>query len=277
VTGALRWDGHDAAALARRWQVPAVHPFLEVGSTNDIALALAKDGAPHGTVVLAEAQTSGRGRSGRPWDSPAGSGIWLSIVLRPGGGSATAAPLQVGRIVAGAITRQHPAARPRLKWPNDVLIGGRKVAGILCESTGGSGGVEVLVAGVGINTDHRAGAALAPGLQDTATFISLATGGPVNREALAATIAGEVVALHADRLASLGEEELAELQALDALRGSWVRVSLDGAPAEATALGIDRGGALRVRDADGRERRVVAGSVRLMEAARAVGAVGESR
>jgi BirA family transcriptional regulator, biotin operon repressor / biotin---[acetyl-CoA-carboxylase] ligase len=204
VTGALRWDGQDAATLARRWQVPAVHPFLEVGSTNDIALALARDGAPHGTVVLAEAQMSGRGRSGRAWDSPAGGGIWLSVVLRPGGGPVPVAPLQVGRIVAGAIARQHPVLRPRLKWPNDVLIEGRKVAGILCESTGGSGGVEVLVAGIGINTDHRAGAALAPGLQDTATFISLAAGGPVDREALAAAIVRAVVALDADRLAALG-------------------------------------------------------------------------
>ena len=272
MTAALRWDGHDAAAPARRWGVPAVHPFLEIGSTNDIALALARDGAAHGTVVLAEAQTSGRGRSGRRWESPVGSGIWMSVVLRPGGGSAAVAPLQVGRIVASVVHQQHPTVQTRLKWPNDVLIDGRKVAGILCESSGGSGGIDTLVVGVGINTDHRAGPALDAGLEGSATFISLASGGPVDREALADEIVREVIALEGARLARLNAGDLSEIEGRDALRGQRVRVELNGAPAEATALGIAADGALLVRDGGGRERRVVAGSVRLVEDPRPVGA-----
>ena len=128
----------------------------EIGSTNDRALAWAREGAPHGALVTADAQTAGRGRLGRVWDSRQG-GLYASVVLRPDRealvrGRFGAIGLAVGLGLREGLARWVPHAS--LKWPNDLLCGGRKLAGVLCETRWFAGAVD-LVAGFGVNVEQR--------------------------------------------------------------------------------------------------------------------------
>jgi len=123
----------------------------EVASTNDVARDLAANGAAEGTLVVAETQTAGRGRRGKPWSSPPGN-LYMSLVLRPGCPPATA--VQLG-FVAG-VALDDPGIPLTLKWPNDVLLGGKKVSGILLESaTRADGSLDWVVVGIGVNTAHH--------------------------------------------------------------------------------------------------------------------------
>jgi BirA family biotin operon repressor/biotin-[acetyl-CoA-carboxylase] ligase len=128
--------------------------FDEVGSTNEVAMRLLRNGAPSGTVVVAAAQTGGRGRDGRRWQSPVGN-LYASIALRPPGRPSDVAQLSFASAVAVAETAASflaPEATVTLKWPNDVLLRGGKLAGILLESDGvRADGVDGLVVGIGVN------------------------------------------------------------------------------------------------------------------------------
>ena len=152
-------DDIPAAALARRWGVPQCGVFRTLSSSLDAIHDLGAQGAPTGTVVLAEEQTAGRGRDGRTWHSPAG-GVWLGMLLRP----APPLPalgvlsLRVGLVLADvveAVLGIRPTAisgpRAGLKWPNDVLISDRKVAGILCEGRWQGESLQWLGIGIGMN------------------------------------------------------------------------------------------------------------------------------
>jgi len=155
----LTLDDIPAAALARRWGVPQCGVFRTLSSSLDAIHDLGAQGAPTGTVVLAEEQTAGRGRDGRTWHSPAG-GVWLGMLLRP----APPLPalgvlsLRVGLVLADvveAVLGIRPTAisgpRAGLKWPNDVLISDRKVAGILCEGRWQGESLQWLGIGIGMN------------------------------------------------------------------------------------------------------------------------------
>ncbi|MDQ3557192.1 MAG: biotin--[acetyl-CoA-carboxylase] ligase family protein, partial [Gemmatimonadota bacterium] len=133
--------GVEDAALARAWGVPSVWRFRSVGSTNDVARALGDAGAEAGTTVVAEEQLRGRGRSGDPWVSAAGLGAWLSVLLRPAPGiDSTLLPLHIGLAAAGALDVWLPPPGAGIRWPNDLLWQGRKLAGVLCEASRGRGG-----------------------------------------------------------------------------------------------------------------------------------------
>lgn len=135
-------------------------PFLtyeKITSTNDVLKELAVQGAPEGTTVVARAQSKGRGRRGREWASVPGKGIYMSVLLRPGIPATDAGLLAIlgGVSVARALeTLELPGLA--LKWPNDVLAGGRKIAGILIEPRIGAGQIEFAVAGIGINVEQKA-------------------------------------------------------------------------------------------------------------------------
>lgn len=143
-----------------------VHHHATVASTNDLATSLAIDGAEEGTVVWADAQSAGRGRSGRNWSSPTGN-LYCSVVLRPGPDLANAANLSFVVAVAlrAAIADVCDHLSPGLKWPNDILLSGKKLCGILLES-GLNGGPHV-IAGTGINVSSEP-----PGLNDTSTCLA---------------------------------------------------------------------------------------------------------
>ena len=163
----LAIDDIPAATLARRWGIPQCGVFRTLGSSLDAIHDLGAQGAPAGTVVLAEEQTAGRGRDGRTWRSPAG-GIWLGMLLRPPLPAAGVLSLRVGLVLADVVEeilgiRATSLSGPRaaLKWPNDVLVNDRKLAGILSESRWQGDTMQWLGLGIGINVANEIPAELA--------------------------------------------------------------------------------------------------------------------
>jgi BirA family biotin operon repressor/biotin-[acetyl-CoA-carboxylase] ligase len=172
-----------------------VYVYAQVGSTNDEARRLAEAGAPEGLLVLAETQTAGRGRLGRRWLTPAGSALALSLVLRPPLAAQHAARLTMlaGLALCEALEQaaQVPAA---LKWPNDVLLGGRKAGGILVESGLSGERLDYLVLGLGLNVSQ---APPPEAVMFPATSVEAATGRPVDRLALLRAILARLEAGYA--------------------------------------------------------------------------------
>lgn len=208
----------------------------ETGSTNDDARELARSGAPHGTAVAARRQSAGRGRRGHAWASDEGN-LYLSVVLRPGVAPARLPGLApaCGVGVAGALRELVPAADVRLKWPNDLLAGGRKLGGILVEVER-----DAAVCGVGVNV-----ASAPAGLAAT----SLAELGRVAAVDELARLVRERVVTAVDAWAAAGGDRpldgiLDEYQALLCWRGTWVRViAPDGSErARGTLEGVDAWG-----------------------------------
>jgi BirA family biotin operon repressor/biotin-[acetyl-CoA-carboxylase] ligase len=148
-----------------------VHAYRSVKSTNDLAAKLADDGALEGVIVTAEEQTRGRGRLGRDWFSPPKTGVYVSIVLRPAFPPEDAPGLSVmtALALADTLVKWRPGL-VQIKWPNDLWINGRKVAGILTELSAERNGINHVIVGVGINVNHRAGD-FPPDLRTTATSL----------------------------------------------------------------------------------------------------------
>lgn len=228
----------------------------ETGSTNDDARELAASGAAHGTAVLAARQTRGRGRSGRAWVSPPG-GLYLSVVLRPRLPPHRWAllPLAVGNAVVARL--REAGFEADLKWPNDVLLHGRKVGGILMESR--LGPEPFVVVGLGLNLDH------APLPESTGLSVH---GTPPERRALAESLRVRIVGA-LDRLQDEGPEPtLAEVRARCVTLGR--RVAWD--EGEGLAIDVSEDGSLLVERAEGAGlARIVAGDVRIRVAATEAG------
>jgi BirA family biotin operon repressor/biotin-[acetyl-CoA-carboxylase] ligase len=161
-----------------------IHLCDRVASTNDVVWELADGGAGEGTVVIAEEQTSGRGRLGRTWWSPRGKGIWMSVLLRPPvrEGSVPMTTI-IGALATADAIRSVSGLSATIRWPNDILVGDRKVAGVLVEGRPVPQGRE-LVLGIGIDV-NAAQDDLPDELADLATSLSEATGGEVDRVVLA--------------------------------------------------------------------------------------------
>lgn len=279
-SSAVSWDGLGEAELEGRWGVPGVHLFTDVGSTNDEARRLASAGACAGTIVLADRQLAGRGRAGRVWDSPPGVGIWMSVIVAPPADAAAAGmlPLRVGVAVARAVERFVGPATLGLKWPNDLVVRGAKVAGVLCEGTWTGDRPGPVVVGVGLNVSQREDE-IPPQLRGQATSLAAAAGRPLNRLAVADAV---VAGLRSEVLDSTltGRELEDELSVRDVLSGRRVSVT-DSETAEprveGVAMGIGSDGALLVRvggdsadggDAGAAVEAVRAGTVRISEPSR---------
>ena len=234
---------------------PLVH--LDVaGSTNDRARALALAGAPHGTVVVAEQQTAGRGRQGRTWTAPAGRTLTLSAVVRLPPGTFEPLPLAVAVAVSEACEAVAPVSC-RIKWPNDVWIDSRKVAGVLIEARPLEGWA---VIGIGLNVD-TASDELDDGLKDTATSLRIATGAPVDREA-ALDALFERLGAWVGQLADPAVVAAA-FRERDALHGERIGWRAGETRYEGEARGIDDDGALVVFTDSGERLRLDAGEVHL--------------
>ena len=230
----------------------------ELDSTQRLARELARAGAAEGTTVIAELQTAGRGRLGRRWHSPPGTNLYCSVVLRPAVALAAVPSLALvaGLAVADAV-RQATGLSAMLKWPNDVQIAGRKVAGILMELDAEVERVHVVIAGIGVNVNlERFPAELAA----TATSLRLAAGRPVARAAftggLLAALEGRYRRFLADGFAAMRSE----WEACSALTGKEVRVTAPEGEVAGRVLGVDDDGALRLAGPRG-DVRVVAGEV----------------
>jgi BirA family biotin operon repressor/biotin-[acetyl-CoA-carboxylase] ligase len=222
-----------------------------VESTQSVAFALAEAGAPDGTVVVADHQTAGRGRRGRRWLDEPGASFLVSMVLRPQARLAELPRLSyVAAVAAAEALRQVAEVPVRLEWPNDLVVRGRKVGGILLESRV-SGGRPLVVVGVGINLHQRT---FPPELGPRATSVVLETGRLVDRETLLAAWL-EAFARWRRRWETEGFDPVRQRwQALSDTLGRWVAV--EGAEGVATAL--DDAGALVVVTPQG-PRRVLAG------------------
>ena len=262
---AARWEGQGSEGWAAHWGVPAVHLYAAVGSTNDEARTLAAMGAPAGTVVLAEEQRHGRGRDGRPWHSPPGRGIWLSILLRPDAlPSPALLPLLVGVRVASALEDACIGVPVQIKWPNDLLVGDRKVGGILCEAVWEGDRPAHVIVGVGLNV-LVASDDLPAGLRATASSLAAESPEPVERSQVAGAVVRAVASLLNGVPGEMGEEDRVELAHRDALGGHPVVVTAPGGEGEGvhgTARGIAGEGRLLLRDEAGVLRRIEAGTVR---------------
>jgi BirA family transcriptional regulator, biotin operon repressor / biotin---[acetyl-CoA-carboxylase] ligase len=171
----------DLRARGCSWPAPVEHHEV-LPSTSDRLKELAREGAPSWTVVIADEQTAGRGRQGRAWASPPG-GLYLSVLVRPTSAQASVLPLAAGVAVAEALEELGVGAR--LKWPNDVLLDGRKLAGVLAEASSSASALDWVVLGIGVNLDARA---LPDEVGGGAAGVSPGGAAGVGRPALAAAV-----------------------------------------------------------------------------------------
>lgn len=262
LAGASELIGASGSALGRPLTLLA-----NATSTNNLAKDAARSGAAHGATWVAEQQSDGRGRRGHKWLSPAGEGLLFSVLLR-----LPCAPARVplvalvaGLAVRDAVARAAPGAPVRLKWPNDVLVDGRKLAGILVEAITSGAKVEAVVVGVGVNVHTRD---FPEEIADRATSVSRVAGASTNAPPERAAILADILAgldrdVHVAVARGLGLLR-ARLEAADALRGGRVR---NESGDEGTASGIDDDGRLLVRRDDGVLTRWSAGEVHLVRAA----------
>jgi len=256
----------DAARVARlvRQRGLALGSELSVKvvteSTNDDALTAARAGAPHGATFVAERQTKGRGRRGATWLSAPDESLTFSVLLRPNLSAerTSALSLAVGLSVRESVATR-VSAPVLVKWPNDVLVSQKKLAGILIESQIGASGLEALVIGIGVNVATRE---LPAEIADLATSLALLGAVDVQRESLLVDLLGSLEARFDLYVTSGLAPMLAELRAHDALYQKRVRAESGNQLLTGVADGIDETGALIVVDDDGVRHAVVAGMVR---------------
>ncbi|MDQ3914317.1 MAG: biotin--[acetyl-CoA-carboxylase] ligase [Actinomycetota bacterium] len=237
-----------------------------IGSTNDEALEWAAAGAPEGAAVTADQQTQGRGRWSRGWHSPPGRSISLSLVLRPDPRVAALLTTLLGVAVAEAL-EEAAGVTCGIKWPNDVVVEGRKVAGILVESRSSGAGAEAVVAGVGVNVSWSPDE-MPPEIRAGATSLAAAGAGPLPRGPLVARILASVEDRYRRAQTPDGR---AEIVAVAAARSTVVGHAVllrrsDGTLVEATATGLREDGALQV-EAEGETLSITAGEVERIRAA----------
>lgn len=245
------------------WRLPTkivgrkVYSFASTRSTMDVAQRLAAAGEPEGTAVFAEAQTRGRGRLGRTWASPAGQGIYLSVILRPRLAVAAAPMLTLMAAVAVVQAIQEATGlAARIKWPNDVLVNDRKVAGILTEVEAELNQLHAAILGIGINVNTPKAA-----LPRLATSLALARGEACDR----LTVARALLTALDEGYAGIRRHQpaglLAAWRSASTTLGRRVRVACDRRQVDGQAVDITADGALLVRTDLGRTETVTAGEV----------------
>ncbi|MBU2055309.1 MAG: biotin--[acetyl-CoA-carboxylase] ligase [Proteobacteria bacterium] len=261
--------GFDVKALQSRlvgrridWRL---HFLDTVDSTNRVALDLARKGAPEGTIVLADCQTAGRGRLHRAWQSPPGCNLYASLLIRPEIDPADAPQLTLMAGVAAEETLS--ALCPEgvgLKWPNDVLIRGRKVCGILTELRMAGGAVAAVVVGIGVNVNMPR-ADFDPAYRETATSLREETGQEQSREEVAFRLCESFEkwyeTFRCEGFSPVREDWLARSE----MPGRRVRVLFRDEAQEGRVIGIDHDGALLIADDLGATRRVTAGDADIMK------------
>lgn len=244
----------------------------ETPSTNDVALAAVRQGAPHGSCWIADAQTQGRGRREvggprRAWHSPPQANLYMSVLLRPEIDPARAAPMTLAAALGACrACRAMTGLDIWIKWPNDLFIGDRKLAGILTEAHLDGPRLDAVVVGLGINVNLSVEDAPTD-LQETLTSLRAASGQRWDRLALALAVREQVI----DACMTVADEGLSAildpLRERDGMPGRAVRFQRGGEWAIGQAEGIDDSGALRVRDARGDLHLMHAGEAQLVRPA----------
>ena len=227
------------------WLGQKIYFYRETDSTNTRARSLAEEGAPHGSVVVAEIQNAGRGRRGRQWSSPEGAGIWFTLLLKPDirPNDASMLTLVAAMAVVKGIGRSTGLA-PQIKWPNDIVLSGKKVCGILTEMSTQIDYVNHIVVGIGINVKEQA---FPPEIAEKATALELEGKEPVSRPRLLEAVLEEFEGYYElymrTRDVSLFQEEY---NSFLVNKGRQVKVLDPAGEYEGTALGIDTKGELLV-------------------------------
>jgi len=238
-----------------------VYAFRETSSTSDVASALATGGAQEGTVVVADRQTEGRGRMGRSWESAPGVGIYMSLVLRP-----RIPPMDVPRITitsavaASELLKEEVGLEAPIEWPNDIVVNGKKVCGILTEMVAEQDRVESVILGIGLNVNH-AEKHLSPELRETATSLYIEGGVKRDRTALLKRLLERLEQLYDMLQEGRFEGIVARWSANSYTLGRRVRCTADGQPVEGIAESLASDGALVVRTDDGTVRQITCGDV----------------
>jgi len=239
-----------------------IYTFETIDSTNNCAKALAGVFAEQGTVVFAEKQTAGRGRLGRSWDSNPNENLTFSVILRPSvpPESVNLLPLFAAVALAAAVERA-TGVKVDCKWPNDLLINGRKFAGILLEGSISQGSVDYVVLGIGINVNQER---FAPELKETATSLRLATGKEIDRVLLFRTIMKSFEDHHARMSRTHFQSVVPVWTAHTAMLNREITVSLQGTTLSGIARGLSSDGGL-ILNTDGQDRTLFAGDVTILK------------
>ncbi len=264
IAGLMKKDDYNQAGIRSRlstvWAGSRLQFYDATDSTNLRAMSEAENGAPHGTLIVADQQTAGRGRRGRSWESPAGSNIYFTLVLRPDFAADKASMLTL--VMAHSVNRAialETRLDCKIKWPNDIVVNGRKVCGILTEMNFGKDGSYYVIVGVGINVKPQE---FAPELAHKATDLEEETGRQVSRSRL---LAGIMSSFEEDYEIFTASQSLEGL--LDSYnhmlinRNVMVRVLDPKEEYDAKARGITETGELLVEKSDGTVERVYAGEV----------------
>lgn len=246
-----------AHGMKTAWAGKTIVYEKQVDSTNRLARRLAMDGAAHGTLVIAEEQTAGRGRRGRGWVSPPGESIYMTLILRPDAHPSQVAmlSLQTALAVARGIHRA-TGADARIKWPNDIVVNGRKVCGMLLEMNADEQSVHDVVAGIGINVHPGA---VCEEIAATAGALDVLCGKTLRRADIVRAFLEEYEAV--DALAKDHNALMAAYMERSATLGHVVRVVGLNEEFMGTAVRVTPSGSLIVKTEDGSEREVLAGDV----------------
>jgi BirA family biotin operon repressor/biotin-[acetyl-CoA-carboxylase] ligase len=249
-------NGLESRRLAKK-----IHYFPEIDSTNRFAFKRAQEGGEEGEVVIAESQTQGKGRMGRNWFSPPSLNLYLSVILKPKLPPANTPQLTLMAAVALAETVQAFLAEPpSIKWPNDILVGGKKLAGILTESSCERDRVHFVVVGVGVNLNLPA-ESLPDALRDRATSLLILTGRPIDRTGFARQLINDLDRCYGE-LEHNGFPGIARRwESFFHLRDRKVAVETADQRLSGIARGIDADGALILEEESGAFRKVIAGEV----------------
>jgi BirA family biotin operon repressor/biotin-[acetyl-CoA-carboxylase] ligase len=240
-----------------------IRVFEQTTSTNDVAEKLARDGVKEGVVVFAESQTKGRGRLGRKWVSPGRKGLWFSVLLRP-----ALRPQEATRLTVASATalrraiQSETGLQPEIKWPNDILIGGKKVAGILTEMSAEPDRVRHAILGIGVDVNLAAGE-FPPECRKLATSLKIESGRAFSRAELATVILRELDAdygrICGGDFAKVADEWVSHCKTI----GRNVAIQTGERKIHGRVESLDEAGALLLRTEHGRLERIVGGDVTL--------------
>jgi len=240
-----------------------IRVFEQTTSTNDVVEKLARDGVKEGVVVFAESQTKGRGRLGRAWMSPARKGLWFSVLLRPDLRPQETTQLTVASAIALRRAIQNETGlQPEIKWPNDILLGGKKTAGILTELSAEVDRVKHVILGMGVDVNLNPGE-FPPEWRRLATSLKIESGKTVSRAELAVAVLRELdrdyARVCAGGFASLAEEWEEHCTTL----GRQVTIQIGGRRIRGRAESLDDDGALLLRTEHGHLEHIIGGDVTL--------------
>lgn len=238
-----------------------IRVFQETTSTNDVIEKLARDNVPEGAVVFAESQTKGRGRLGRKWFSPSRKGLWFSILLRP-----KLRPQEITQLTVATATALRRAVerttglKAKIKWPNDILINGKKSAGILTELAAEVDRVKHVILGIGVDVNLSA-ADLPAELRKTATSLKIETGKPISRADLAVHILRELDHDYTRICSGMFESVANEWEEQCQTIGHSVTIQIGERRFHGRAESLDDDGALLLRTQYGQLERIIGGDV----------------